>query len=165
MRNAENRSLSQITGKSLHLPDPESHSNTVRRYHQLYQLPLAEYTPGDIRFMLGQEAGEIHLVPMALRILSDNVMIDSEYYTGDLLSAVISLPKKFWEEHPLLLKDAKRVLERCRPQMAAFGADQYERIIIQSWETFLAAEIPSGIDPATTISNLPKTFSKRKRKK
>lgn len=152
MKIEENRSLEQLEGKPYYRPDTDMESGTVSRWHNLYPMPLSAYEPGDIRFMIGQQTGCLHLVPLALRILSQNMLLETDYYPGDLLKAVLTIPPAFWAAHPLLLADARRVLARERPQMEAPG--EYSptgKNVNKLYEAFFIGDLPPAYDPGSDL--------------
>lgn len=152
MKIEENRSLAQLEGKNHDRPNTDMESGTVSRWRELYPRPLSEYEPGDIRFMIGQQTGCLYLVPLALRILSDNMLLETDYYPGDLLKAVLTIPPGFWAAHPLLLADARRVLARERPRMEAPG--EYSptgKIVNKLYEAFFTGDLPPAHDPGSDL--------------
>ncbi len=62
-------------------------------------VPLNKYSFDDLRFMILQEFGLSYLIPMGLNVLKENPLIESAYYEGDLLSAVIKVDKTYWLEN------------------------------------------------------------------
>lgn len=94
------RNLSLEELEETALGEPEFGSALVTRAHQLYKKPLATFTVEDLRLMIGQELGLRFLVPLAVEILEEDPFVSGDYYHGDLLSAVLSIERKFWKEHP-----------------------------------------------------------------
>ena len=60
---------------------------------------LCQYTPSDIYLAVSQEKGLQYTLPMAVAILSDDLLIDCEFYPGDLLEAVLSVPTTYYQHH------------------------------------------------------------------
>lgn len=60
--------------------------------------------------MIGQNFGLVYLVPIALEILKSNIFIETEYYEGDLLVALlqINIKTNYWETH----KNEKEILTK-----------------------------------------------------
>ena len=92
-----NRTLEQLEGREL--GEPEFGSSLVERAHELYKQPLSAFTVEDLRLMIGQEIGLKFLVPMAIEVLERDPLAEGDYYSGDLLSAVLKVSKDFWTEH------------------------------------------------------------------
>lgn len=63
---------------------------------ELRRKPLAEFTVGDLRIMLGQEIGVPALLPLALQVLLRDPFAEGDYYPGDLLANVLRLPESAW---------------------------------------------------------------------
>lgn len=60
---------------------------------------LCQYTPSDIYLAVSQEKGLKFTLPMAVVLLSDDLLIDCEFYPGDLLKAVLSVPTTYYQLH------------------------------------------------------------------
>ncbi|MCG6155943.1 contact-dependent growth inhibition system immunity protein [Rubinisphaera margarita] len=78
---------------------PDSPTQLVQTCHRLRGVPLAEFTAGDLRIMIGQKISLQILIPLALEKLLDDPLVDSNYYPGDLLKAVLDVPESFWSVH------------------------------------------------------------------
>ena len=74
-------------------------SHLVTRCHELRKLPLERLSTEDLRIMIGQEIGLEYLIPLALEILSNNLFAEGDYYEGDLLNSVLSIPTSFWDSN------------------------------------------------------------------
>ena len=70
---------------------------------------LCHFTVEDLRIMIKQQQGLEYLVPIALEILEENPLVKGDYYSGDLLEAVMNISNEFWEEH-MAYKEALRVI-------------------------------------------------------
>ncbi len=75
------------------------------RSYKLTQKPLKDLSPEDIRFLIGQQCGLPYLVPMALEILEKDFFIETEYYKGDLVEALLQIKDdnkyEYWPNHPM----------------------------------------------------------------
>jgi len=82
-------------------------SSLVLRCESLYSKPINQFSPGDLRVMLGQNIALQHLVAPALDILEREPLVEGDYYPGDLLGTVLSRGNErpylnFWRENPEL---------------------------------------------------------------
>lgn len=94
-------------------------SGLVSRCEALYSKPLEEYSPGDLRVMIGQHIALQYLVPMALEVLSRDPLVEGDYCPGDLLAAVLGCGRAhpydgFWDENPLLNARLEELVKRLR---------------------------------------------------
>jgi hypothetical protein len=71
----------------------------VKRCIELSKKPIGEFTVSDLRVMIGQQFGLPYLFPIALEKLQDNLFIETDYYEGDLLAAVLNVDAYFWKEN------------------------------------------------------------------
>lgn len=80
---------------------------------------LCQYTPSDIYLAVSQEKGLQYTLTMAVALLSDDLLIECEFYPGDLLKAVLSVPTTYYQLHTddfirtaslVSLKTSKRIM-------------------------------------------------------
>ncbi len=62
-------------------------------------ITLNKYTSDDLRFMILQGFGLASLIPIGFNLLKENLLIETSYYAGDLLSAIIKVNKTYWFDH------------------------------------------------------------------
>lgn len=131
------QTLTQLEGDDWGELDYESY--VVTNGHRLRHKPLREFTPEDLRFMLGQQISLPTLMPMALDVLE---LVDpftgGDMSHGTLLYNALKVDKRFWHDHPRLWHRMNAVL-----------ADLYsfrefiERELLPAAEEFTAAG-PAG---------------------
>ncbi|MEZ4789375.1 MAG: contact-dependent growth inhibition system immunity protein [Flavobacteriales bacterium] len=99
-------SISQLGGWSWTQPIPNEHdSGVVRRFHALHRIPIGQLSAADLRFLVGQNECLLHLVPKALALLETDPWMETEFYPGDLLSALLRInhPAGYWSvDNPYL---------------------------------------------------------------
>ncbi|WP_410668246.1 contact-dependent growth inhibition system immunity protein [Amycolatopsis sp. cmx-4-68] len=54
----------------------------------------------DLRVLLLQQEGVEVLTPVALTHLEQNPLAEGAFYPGDLLAAVLKIPRTYWHQHP-----------------------------------------------------------------
>jgi hypothetical protein len=79
-------------------PEWEFETAMVERVYRLRKLPLGQLKADDIRLLIGQGIAEKILLPIALEILESNPLIETEYYSGDLLVAVSQLDHQLFDD-------------------------------------------------------------------
>ena len=100
-------------------PQPNFDSHLALECHRLRKLQLRLLTVENLRIMLGQDIGSRYLVPIALGHLEADPFVAGDLYPGDLLCAVLSLPREFWRAHPELRTRVAAVAARAiDPAMA-----------------------------------------------
>lgn len=104
------QSLDDIEGTTWG-PVPVDTTTLVAKVYELRQRPVGELTADDLRLLIGQQVGLDVLLPRALNILKHNPMIEADLYPGDLLAAVLRLPRPYWREHPDSAKATTAVLD------------------------------------------------------
>jgi hypothetical protein len=117
-------------------PEPDLDSHLVSECHRLRKLQLRLFTVENLRIMLGQDIGSRYLVPIALEHLEAEPFAEGDFYPGDLLCSVLSLPQAFWTDHPGLKTRAAAVAAR------AMGAHDHgafvEKAIRKAYRAFSA---------------------------
>lgn len=72
----------------------------VRRCTELMAKDLDLFTVEDLRIMLSQELGVVHLLPRAVAILVEDPLAEGDLHPGDLLASVLRLPPERWHTCP-----------------------------------------------------------------
>ncbi|BDI34036.1 hypothetical protein CCAX7_60870 [Capsulimonas corticalis] len=99
--------------------EPTYPSHLVTECHRLRTVPLKDFTVENLRVLIGQKISLDYLVPLALMLLIDEPFAEGDYYAGDLLGNVLSLPQMFWVEHQELRKTMDIVVLKAENLLAA----------------------------------------------
>jgi hypothetical protein len=91
--------------------EPEFKSGLVTTCHALRRKPLCEFTPENLRIMIGQSIGLHFLAPLALEVLAQNPLIETDFAPGVLLKYVLEVDPVFWQERKDLWWRACEVVE------------------------------------------------------
>jgi hypothetical protein len=94
----QSRPLEQLEGENW--GEPEYDSYLVQTIHKLRRKPVGQFTIEDLRIMLSQKVGMEHFTPLALDRLEADPFVSGDFYPGDLLGAVMALPREYWLTHP-----------------------------------------------------------------
>jgi hypothetical protein len=105
-----NKTLEELEGEIWGKPPFASH--LVRTCYALRKKPLKDFTTEDLRIKIGQDESLKYLLPLAIEVLQKNPFADGDYYEGDLLSAVLSVKKVFWNENPEFYNLIEVVLQK-----------------------------------------------------
>lgn len=92
------QTLTQLENDDWGPPSVQSH--LVTECHRLRKKPLQEFSIEDLRIMIGQGIGLKYLVPNAIERLTEEPLLEGDYYPGDLLNAVLRVEKSYWQSHP-----------------------------------------------------------------
>ena len=58
--------------------------------------------------MISQNIGLKYLIPIATKVLENNILAEGDFYQGDLLKSVLTSEKAFWETNQ---NDWKKIIE------------------------------------------------------
>ncbi|WP_051782668.1 MULTISPECIES: contact-dependent growth inhibition system immunity protein [unclassified Streptomyces] len=109
------RTLDELDGPAWPLP-PSPTTALVAKVHALRRERLGDLSPADLRTLIGQDVGLPYVLPLAVRTLVEDPMLDAYFHPGDLLLAVLTRPESAWTLFPDL-----------REELAALVADLSER--------------------------------------
>ena len=80
--------------------EPTYDSHLVTTCHALRTKQLKDFTTEDLCIMIGQDIGLKYLIPLALEVLQENILAAGDCYEGDLLNAVLTSEKEYWQNEP-----------------------------------------------------------------
>ena len=60
--------------------------------------PLCEFDIEDLRILIGQSIGLKFLIPIAIEELEKDILVEGDFYEGDLLKSVLTSETKYWQE-------------------------------------------------------------------
>lgn len=132
------KSLSQLN-KNL-VPNGDASSRLVKRHNELLVKPIKDFSIEDLRLMIGQNTGLPYLIPVAMEQLRENILAEGDYYEGDLLKAVLTSDRGFWEKRTAL---RQQMLEIIKDQLAYLldypMNDQAKIEMVEAYQQFRAA--------------------------
>ena len=79
--------------------DPEYDSHLVLICHALRRKPLKDFEVEDLRIMVGQNIGLEYLIPIAIKKLTDDILVEGDMYEGDLLTGVLKSQPTYWKSN------------------------------------------------------------------
>jgi hypothetical protein len=121
LRPTRDKTLLELEGEGGAVSTFDRH--VVKAVRRLRRLPIRDYRIEDLRLMIGQGMGLPYLIPLALDVLESDPFAKGDYYPGDLLKMVTSVPQEFWIDHPSFRRRAAHVVRR-----ALQGFDQAETL-------------------------------------
>lgn len=141
MKNINNKSLEQLIGPWQEEVPIENYNSSIEwRRYQLYRTPLEHFSIDDVRFMILQQLGLEFLIPKAVGQLEHRILVEGNYYRGDLLNSIFQIPASFRPAHRRLynmvldvLTDQQAVLDNI-PRMSKIDTE-----ILKNRERFLKA--------------------------
>lgn len=80
--------------------EPPYNSYLVKTCFALRRKQLCDFTPEDLRIMIGQKMSLGYLIPIALEFLENDILAEGDFYPGDLYENVNKLSNKDWVEFP-----------------------------------------------------------------
>lgn len=85
-------------------------THLVRKVHQLRCVPLGELGPADLRTLVAQRVALPYVLPLTVRLLVEEPLLDAYFYEGDLLLATVAVPASAWAVLPGLAARLRTVI-------------------------------------------------------
>ncbi|GHC73334.1 contact-dependent growth inhibition system immunity protein [Streptomyces cinnamoneus] len=95
-------------------------THLVRKVHKLRCIPLREFRPADLHTLILQQVALPYTLPLAVRLLIEEPLLDASFYEGDLLLAAVDAPASAWAVLPEPGEQLRTVITSL-PQAAVAG--------------------------------------------
>ncbi|MFF4576444.1 contact-dependent growth inhibition system immunity protein [Streptomyces sp. NPDC001410] len=82
------------------VPPASDATHLVRKVHELRRVPLGELGPADLHTLISQQVALPYVLPLAVRLLLEEPLLDAYFYQGDLLLATVNAPASTWSLLP-----------------------------------------------------------------
>ncbi|WP_048910680.1 contact-dependent growth inhibition system immunity protein [Streptomyces sp. NRRL WC-3744] len=126
------RTLDELDPPRWTPPDADA-THLVRRVHGLRSVPLGELGPADLRTLIAQQVALPYVLPLAVRLLIEEPLLDARFYEGDLLLATVEAPASAWTVLPELGARLRTVIttlpETAVADLPRGAADQLARFV------------------------------------
>ncbi|MFF3948157.1 contact-dependent growth inhibition system immunity protein [Streptomyces sp. NPDC001902] len=113
------RTLDELDPPRWEAPSADA-THLVRTVHALRRVPLGDLRAADLRVLLTQQVGLPYVLPLAVRLLVEDPLLDACFYEGDLLLAAAGVPDAAWAALPDLAARLSAVIAGL-PQAAVAG--------------------------------------------
>jgi len=107
----ETKSIEQLE-KDVWKSPSEFPTDMIEKCYRYRKISIAELTNQQIRLLISQKIGVDYLIGIALEKLERNILTECDFYEGDLLIAVSSLPTKFWNKNKTEFLTFKKLVEQ-----------------------------------------------------
>ena len=107
----ETKSIEQLE-KDIWDNPSEFPTDMVEKCYRFRKISITELTNEQIRLLISQQIGVQYLIGIALEKLKRNILTECDFYEGDLLVAVSSLPTEFWNENQTEFRTFKNIVEQ-----------------------------------------------------
>ncbi len=107
----ETKSIEQLE-KDIWKNPSEFQTDLVEKCYRYRKISITKLTDEQIRLLISQKIGIEYLIGIALEKLERNILTECDFYEGDLLIAVSSIPTEFWNENQTEFLTFKNLVER-----------------------------------------------------
>lgn len=90
----------------------DEESYLIKTCTSLRKKQLGDFSIEDLRVMISQNIGLHYLIPIAIEKLNENILVEGDYYEGDLLIAVLTSDVAFWKTDYTKYKIVSDLFER-----------------------------------------------------
>jgi hypothetical protein len=117
--------------------DVDFPTDLVKRCFLYRKIPIGELTAEQLRTLIGQNIGLEFLIPIALEFLKKDILLDAEFYEGDLLNAVLDVDQHFLKEHTDIFKDIHRLVSKEKVSIEMQNTGNQHRQLLKKVDAFL----------------------------
>lgn len=104
-------------------------TDLVEKCYHYRQISIVELTNEQIRLLISQKIGIEYLIEIALEKLKRNILTECDFYEGDLLITVSSLPTEFWNANQTEFITFKNIVEQNSESIKnELGKKKFDRI-------------------------------------
>lgn len=96
---------------------------------------LRDFTVSDLYLAVSQGKGLPYTLPLAVKYLTDDLLVECEFYPGDLLKAVLQIPSTYFQQHPEdFIKVASLVSSKDNKKvMSVYDGNRELRRLFDAW--------------------------------
>ncbi|WP_329204174.1 contact-dependent growth inhibition system immunity protein [Streptomyces sp. NBC_00683] len=117
-------------------PPAADATHLMRKVHALRQVRLGEFGPADLRILISQQVALPYVLPLAVRLLLEEPLLDASFYGGDLLLAAVRAPAAAWALLPDLNTRLRTVIttlpETAVADLPRGGAEELARFVARA---------------------------------
>lgn len=117
--------------------DVDFPTDLVKRCFLYRKIPIGELTPEQLRTLIGQNIGLEFLIPIALKFLDRDILLDAELYEGDLLNTVLDVDQRFLKKHNDIFKDIQRLVSKEKVSIEMQNTGNQHRQLLKKIDAFL----------------------------
>jgi hypothetical protein len=110
-QDTNNQSLEELENDFWKTPS-EFPTRLVESVYLLRKKPINSLDVNEIRILLSQNVGLDHLVPLAIKILENNVYEEALYYPGDLLLTLLKVDESFLTKNAFQKQELVRLINK-----------------------------------------------------
>ncbi|GGT40010.1 hypothetical protein GCM10010271_50040 [Streptomyces kurssanovii] len=110
------RTLDELDPPRWTPPAPDA-TRLVRKVHALRRVPLGRLGSADLHTLVSQQVALPYVLPLVVRRLLEEPLLDAYFYEGDLLLAAVGAPASAWDLLPDL-GDRLRTVITALPEAA-----------------------------------------------
>ena len=88
-------SLQELDGQDWGEAEPND-TIMIKRCHALRRKPLASLALDEVGLAIRQRVGLPYILDLAVKLVSEEPLLEGEHYPGDILSALLKMPDKQW---------------------------------------------------------------------
>lgn len=107
----ETKSIEQLEKDIWKIPS-EFPTDLVEKCYRYRKISISKLTDEQIRLLISQKIGIEYLIGIALEKLERNILTECDFYAGDLLIAVSSIPTEFWNENQTHFRTFKNLMKQ-----------------------------------------------------
>ncbi|MFI2028941.1 contact-dependent growth inhibition system immunity protein [Streptomyces buecherae] len=121
-------------------PPAADATHLVRTVHAARRLPLGELGPVELRLLVSQRVALPYVLPLAVRLLRAEPLLDAFFSPGDLLLATVGVPAAAWAPLPDVAAELRAVVAA----LPGAAVAELPRGAVEQLARFAAPPAPPG---------------------
>lgn len=101
-------------------------SSLVERCFAYRKIPISNLSVEQLRVLISQQIGLPYIIPKAISVLQRNILAEGDYYPCDLLSSLLDLSEKGWEQSS---NQKFKFIELLRENLSTIEATENREVI------------------------------------
>ena len=120
----EYRSIEQLEND--YWKDVDFPSTLVERCFAYRKIPVSNLTVEQLRLLIGQQIGLPYTIPKAISFLQEEILVEGDYYPGDLLNSLLDLSEDDWNQNA---DQKSKLIELLRQNISTIEATENRQLI------------------------------------
>ena len=114
----------EILEKEKWVEPDEYPTGLIERCFKLRKIPVDKLGIEDLRTLIGQQIGLEFLIPIAIEMLTSDILSEGDLYRGDLLQSVLRVDVSFWKQNLDYQQQISELIKNRRDEIEAEGIDR-----------------------------------------
>lgn len=113
---SQQQSLEQLESNYWGEP-PKDAPRLIKLCYSLRKRPIKSLEIEELRVLISQDIGLNYLIPLAIKNLERDILLEGDFYPGDLLLSVLGIESKAWQSLDLAREKLYKLIQKQRSKL------------------------------------------------